>query len=816
MNKQVMNIYNNWFQKRGWKAFAFQKQMLKFYLEGYSGLLNAPTGTGKTFALWIPVLMEFLQKKKDKNNYQAKGLQVLWITPVRSLANDIQRAMQEACDELEIDWTVAVRTGDTSVSERAKQKRNQPQCLITTPESLHLMLASKNYHQLFSELKLVVADEWHELLGTKRGVQIELGFSRLKAICPHLKVWGISATIGNLEQARDVLLGEDATLIKNTIVIAKINKKIEVETLMPEEIEKFPWGGHLGISMLPKVLEVIKSGRTTLIFTNTRSQAEIWYQRLLQADASLAGLMAVHHGSLSDEIRLWVEDALHKEVLKAVICTSSLDLGVDFRPVETVIQIGGPKGVARFIQRAGRSGHHPGATSKIFFVPTHSLELIEAAALRTAVQEGKVENKPPLIRTFDVLIQYLITLAVSDGFFQDVLFHEIKGTFAFRDISEDEWQKCLTFVSTGGKSLSYYEEFHKVVKNEEGLFQVVSKRTAMWHRLSIGTIVSDPMMILKYSGGKYLGTIEEAFISRLNPMDVFSFAGKMLEVIKIRDTEVTVKNASSKKPIIPQWMGGKMSLSSKLSDVMRQKLLEANEGKIKDPEIEKLFPLLDLQKKRSVIPTDRQLLIESYHDKEGHHLFVYPFEGRYVNEGIAALWGTRISQLLPVTFSFSFNDYGFEMLSDREIPIAKAIEKGLCDTDNLIEDIQSGLNASEMAKRKFREIAVIAGMIFKGYPGKEKRGKHLQSSSRLFFDVFTDVEPDNILLRQAYEEVRYLQLDEERIRNSIDRINSQEIIIREIEKPSPFAFPLMVERFREKLSGEKLEERVLRMLKQAD
>jgi ATP-dependent helicase Lhr and Lhr-like helicase len=813
MDKRTLQQYKNWFKSRGWKPFPFQQQILEYYLSGYSGLLNAPTGAGKTFALWIPVLMEFLQKKKAEKNYQAKGLQVLWITPVRSLANDIQRAMQEACNELHIAWKVAVRTGDTSTTERAKQKKNIPQCLITTPESLQLMLASKAYADLFSELKIVVADEWHELLGTKRGVQTELGLSRIKAVNPAVRIWGISATIGNLEQAKEVLLGEDENFVKNVIVKAEIEKRIKVETLMPQEIERFPWGGHLGISMLPKVLEVIKNGRSVLVFTNTRSQAEIWYMRLLEAEPDLAGNMAIHHGSLSDQIRKWVEQALHDETIKVVICTSSLDLGVDFRPVETVIQIGGPKGVARFIQRAGRSGHQPGAESKIYFVPTHSLELIEAAALRTAVEKGNIENRTPLIKTFDVLIQYLVTLAVSDGFIPEIIKDEIKGTFAFKDISDEEWDQYLTFISTGGKSLNYYEEFHKVIRDEQGIWKVVSRRIAMWHRLSIGTIVSDPMMILKFSRGKKLGMVEENFISRLKPGDVFSFAGRMLELVRIRDTEVTVRSASAKNPVVPQWMGGRMSLSSQLSDVMRGKLMEADRASSADPEMIKLLPLLDLQKKRSVIPREDELLIEQYKDKEGIHLFIFPFEGRYVNEGLASLVGTRISKITPLSYSVSVNDYGFELLSETEIPIEKALEGDLFSSKNLMKDINSGINLTEMAGRKFREIAVIAGLIFKGYPGKEKRSRHLQASSRLFFDVFSDAEPDNILLRQAYDEVRYLQLDEERIRKALERINAGKVVFKTLEKPSPFAFPLMVERFREKMTGEKLEEKVKRMLK---
>jgi ATP-dependent helicase Lhr and Lhr-like helicase len=816
VQRKLLTQYRDWFAAKRWKPFPFQEETLRAYLEGYSGMLNAPTGSGKTYALWLPILLEWLEANPSRKLPRNAGLQAIWITPVKALAKDIESAMTEACAEMGVPWTVAFRTGDTSLKDRKKQREQVPNCLVTTPESMHVLLAGKGYEDLFKNLKVVVVDEWHELLGTKRGVQVELALSRIRGFNPSLKIWGISATIGNMDEALHVLLGEDIHEAKFRMVRSGADKKIVVESVLPDEIEKFPWAGHLGIKLLPKIVPIIMQGRTTLLFTNTRSQAEIWYQRLLEFAPELAGAIGLHHGSLGHEIRSWIEQALHDEVLKVVVCTSSLDLGVDFRPVETVIQIGSPKGIARFMQRAGRSGHQPGAESRIYFVPTHSLELIEAAALRTAVKEMRVEKRVPLVRTFDVLIQYLVTLAVSDGFRPAELYEEVIKTHAFSGISEEEWAQVLQFITSGGPSLKNYSEYSKVV-DEGGVYRVTDKRTAMRHRLSIGTIVSESTLSVKFMKGGHIGTIEEYFISRLKRGDVFSFAGRTLEFVMLKDNTALVRASSSKKAIVPQWMGGRMNLSSQLSQLIREKLTEVIEKSSADEEVEKLTPLFAQQEEDSLIPGDKEFLIETFESREGFHLFFYTFEGRYMNEGLASLLAYRSSQAGgPGSFSIAMNDYGFELLSDQEVQIEELVAKGLFSTDNLVKDIYGGLNTTEMARRKFRSIAHIAGLIFQGFPGKKVRDRHLQASSRLFFEVFRDFEPGNLLLRQAYEEVLYDQLDEIRLRRVLDRISHQEIKIVRLSRPSPFSFPIMVEMFREKLNNEKLEEKVMKMLRKLE
>lgn len=807
----VSRPVQEWLAQKGWHPFPFQQEVWEAYLQGRNGLLNAPTGSGKTYALWLACLQEWMRDQPE--SWQEKGpgkLQVLWITPLRALARDLQQAMQAACTELGIPWTVALRTGDTSSAERQRQLKKSPECIITTPESLHLLLSQKNSSQLFRHFKALVVDEWHELLGSKRGVQVELAVSRLlKLNVQQPKIWAVSATIGNLPQALEVLLGqEEAT--KARVVKAAIDKKIELHTILPEEVEKFPWTGHLGIKLLPKILPLLEKSPSTLLFTNTRSQTEIWYRQLMDKAPELAGLVAMHHGSLAREVRDWVENALHEGKLKLVICTSSLDLGVDFKPVETVIQLGSPKGIARFLQRAGRSGHQPGATSRMYFLPTHSLELIEAAALKKGLQQQIVESRVPLQKSIDVLIQYLLTLAVGEGFKEEELFREVKTTYSYRHLSRAEWDWVLDFITTGGSSLHEYDEFNRVVV-EEGTYRVRDRRTAMRHRLSMGTIVSDPVLKIKYLGGGYIGTVEESFISRLKTGDIFWFAGRSLQFERIKDLTVLVRRSNSSKGLVPRWSGGRLPLSSQLSQLIREVLQEAAEGRNREPEVLAAEPIMRLQSRWSLIPDKDSLLIESFQTSEGYHLLVYPFEGRFVHELLGALTAWRISRLQPISFSIAMNDYGFELLSDTPIPFEEALAQDLFSMKNLEEDMLESINSTEMARRRFREIAAIAGLVFQGFPGKPVSGKHLQSSAQIMFDVLKEYEPDHLLLQQARREAFELQLERDRFLASMQRINKQTIRLEKPPRPTPFAFPIMVDRLRERLSSEKLEDRIARM-----
>lgn len=776
-------------------------------------MLNAPTGSGKTYALWFPIILDYINKNQDYAHNHKKGLKAIWITPLRALSLEIKQSAERVSRDLGTRLAVGIRTGDTSAAERASQKKVMPDLLITTPESLQLLLATKGYKTLFKDCSAIVVDEWHELLGTKRGVQMELGLSRLKAICPNLRIWGISATIGNLHQAREVLLGPDTTALDNSVLIkANLNKKITVKSIIPRQMETFPWRGHLGLHLLEEVIPIINNSRTTLLFTNTRSQCEIWFQKILEKYPEFAGEIAMHHGSINKDTRVWVEQAIRNESLKAVVCTSSLDLGVDFAPVETVVQIGGPKGVARFFQRAGRSGHRPGKESVIYFLPTHAIELVEASALKQAVNSNAVEDRIPYLNSYDVLVQYLTTLAVSDGFYPDDIYEEVRQTFCFQTLSRDQWYWLLNFLVLGSQSLQSYDEYKKVEVEDDGKFKINNRGIALRHRLQIGTIVGDAHLSVRYQKGGYIGSIEEYFISKLKAGDVFTFAGRNLEFIRIKEMQAHVRNSTKRTNKVPSWMGGRLTLSAQMSRLLREELYSAAMPQSgQSEEIRALAPLFERQRQESIVPRPHEFLIESFKTSDGYHHIFYPFEGRFVHEAMGSMLGYRISLLSPITFSLAFNDYGFELLSDKEVDMQQVLDNNLFSTDYMIQDLQKSLNSTEMARRKFRDIAVISGMVFTGYPKKGIKMKHLQSSSQLLFDVFKEYEPDNLLYQQAFTETFEHQLEEGRLRLALERIAGQEIVWKPCQKPTPFSFPIITDRLREKLSSEKLADRIRRM-----
>lgn len=798
----------SWFKHKQIFPFSFQEETWKAIEGSYNGLVIAPTGLGKTFSVFVGIVNNYLTNPAHYKD----GLKLIWVTPLRSLAKDIARAMLDFLEDIGLDWQVGVRNGDTSIQEKKGQVRHMPDVLIVTPESLHLLFAQKENTRFFKNLNCIAVDEWHELMGSKRGILVELAVSRLRFLNPTLLVWGISATIGNIEDAATVL--SPSTDNPHIVIKAAEKKSIDIITILPHEIEILPWAGHLGTKMAATLLPIIEQSRTTLIFTNTRGQAELWYQVMLDVEPSLAGLIAIHHGSIDMELRRWIEDAIHDYRLKAVICTSSLDLGVDFRPVDTVIQIGSPKGVARFLQRAGRSGHSPFETSRIYFLPTHSLELVEASALKEAATLSLIESKEPLILCFDVLIQYLITLAVGEGFTPQEVFAQIIKTHAYKDITRQEWEWCLTFITQGGEALGSYEEFHKVII-ENGIYKVTGRRIAMLHRLNIGVIVSETMLKVKFMGGGYVGMIEEYFISRLKPGDAFILAGKILDLVAIKDMTVIVKKSSAKKAITPSWMGGRLPLSSNLSNMLRKKFTLASQPHPVEDELKILQPLLEHQKKHSYIPGENDFLIELIDTKDGYHLFMYPFEGRMVHEVMAALVAYRLSLIKPISFSIAMNDYGFELLSDQPIPITQENARAILSNENLLTDINRSINAAEMARRKFRDIAVVAGLIYKNYAGAQKKDKNLQSTAGIIFKVFEEYDSHNLLIKQAYDEVFYQQLEEPRLAMALQRIESSQIVIKKATAFTPLSFPIKVDSLRENLTSEELEDRIKKMKEQS-
>ncbi|MFN4363844.1 ligase-associated DNA damage response DEXH box helicase [Chryseobacterium hispalense] len=806
-NTDGYQIIHNWMEEKGISPFKFQVETWKKFGNGYSGMVVAPTGFGKTYSVFLALISDFLNRPEK----YGKGLKMIWITPLRSLSKDIAKAMQEAIDEIGLDWSVGVRNGDTDPKVRQQQVKNMPEILVATPESLHLLLGQKKHQRFFQDLQTIVIDEWHELLGSKRGVMVELGISQLRKYVPKIKIWGITATIGNLDEAMEVLIPYH---IKKTKITAKEKKKIDILSVFPDEVEILPWAGHLGHKLADKVVPIILNSNSTIVFTNTRSQSEMWYQLLLEAYPDFAGQIAIHHSSIDAHLRIWIEENLSNGKLKAVVSTSSLDLGIDFKPVDTVIQIGSAKGVARFLQRAGRSGHSPFETSKIYCVPTHSLELIEVSALKEAVKNNVIEPRDPQVLCFDVLVQFLMTLAIGDGFYPQDMYPQIKETFAFQQMTDEEWKSILDFLTIGGKALKSYEEFHKVVIDETGLYKVTSRRISMLHRMNMGVIVSDAMLKVKFISGGYIGMVEEYFISRLKKEDKFILAGRVLEVAMIKDMTVFVR-ASKGKAFAPSYLGGRLPLSSNLGQFLREKLSGALNPKSSEKELKFLHPLLANQEERSHIPEENEFLVELIKNREGYHLFMYPFEGRLVHEVMAALIAYRISKLAPISFSMAMNDYGFELFSDKQIPLNEDNLEQILTRENLMTDVISSINAAEMARRKFRDIAVISGMVIQNFPGQQRSNKSLQSSAGLIFKVLEDYDPDHFLVRQSYTEVFNMQLQEQRLVEAFKRIEKSKVILKFANSFTPLSFPIKVDSLRQTLSSEDLDSRIKRLVEQA-
>ena len=803
-------VIDSWFHEREWEPFEFQREVWREYLAGRSGLLHATTGTGKTYAAWLGPVIEWLNESgEEKPSKEAPPLTVLWITPLRALAADTAAALKKPLDELGIGWTLETRTGDTSSSVKAKQRKKLPTALVTTPESLTHLLTRVEAREVFANLKCVIVDEWHELLGSKRGVQTELALARLKTFAPKLRVWGLSATLGNLDVAMQTLLGDDHN--NGHIVSGDFAKEYRLHSFLPEHMEQLPWAGHIGLKLLPQILAQLDQGGTALVFANTRNQTEIWYQAILHARPEWAGEIAIHHGSLDQSVRGWVEEGLKAGTLRCVVCTSSLDLGVDFSPVDRVFQIGSPKGVARLMQRAGRSGHRPGEVSDVYCVPTHAFELVEVAAAREAIEARAIEPRIPYEKLLDVLAQHAISMALAGGYREQDLFEEIRTTYAYRNLTRDEWEWILDFVTRGGPTLKAYPDYQKVRIDEDGRYVLDDKVKARRHRMTIGTISSDASIVVQYLKGGRLGTVEESFISKINIGDTFSFAGKQLQLVQVRDMKAYVRKATKRPNTLPRWMGGRMPFSTELAHAVRVKLQQAKAGLFEGSEMKAVKEILQLQEAWSVVPAENELLVEQMKSRDGYHLFFYPFGGRLVHEGLSALIAFRISQSIPISFTFSINDYGFELLSRDEIPFERCLERGLFATENLDEDTMSSMNAAEMARRHFRDIARIAGLIFVGFPGQNKTAKQLQASSGLIYDVFQNYDPENLLLKQAQREVLERQLERTRMLATLEKMQSHNLVVTSPPRFTPFAFPLMVDRLRGKLTSEQLSARIEKM-----
>ena len=804
------------FAQRGWTPYPYQLAAWEAFARGESGLITVPTGAGKTYAAYGGALAEIAADagERGKREESPATLRILYVTPLRAVSRDIEKALRVPIESFALPIEIGSRTGDTDASERSRQRKRLPEVLITTPESASLLLTRDNAAELLAGLRAVIVDEWHELMASKRGVQVELGLARLRRFAPRVRVWGLSATLADPERAAATLLGRDAKgrVNRATIVRASVDRPIAVESLLPERIDRFPWSGHLGLAMLDALLAWLDPAVPTLVFTNTRSQAERWFAELLKRRPEWAERIALHHGSIDRAVREEIEARLKDGRLTIVVCTSSLDLGVDFAPVERVVQIGSPKGVARLIQRAGRSGHRPGAPCRVLCVPTHALELVEVAAARRAIERGEIEERPTILRPLDCLVQHLVTCGLGGGFRADDLFEEVRTTAAFAELSRDEFDWCLDLVSSGGRALAAYPEFHRLEVDGDGVHRCTSRRIAQLHRLNVGTIASDATVAVRWVGGGRIGSIEEDFIARLHPGDAFLFAGRMLEFVRLRDLAAEVRPARRQTPFTPHWAGSRFPLSTALAGAMRTVLDEAGRGVVGsgDPEMRAVEPVLSAQRALSIIPRAGRTLVERCETEEGHHLFLYPFEGRLVHEGLAVLLALRLARIRPTTFAIAMSDYGFELLTRDSFPYHEHLTPAIFTLDRLVEDLLESVNLGELGVRQFREVARVAGLILQRYPGAERSGRQVQAGASLLWEVLNEFDGENLLLAQARREVMDRQFEESRLARTLRRLAAEPLDHRELATPGPLALPLVAERLGTSLSTESLADRLAR------
>lgn len=810
-------VVDAFFASKNWTPWPFQIDAWDAFAQGDSGVITVATGAGKTYAAYMGPFAAMVNRVLDAEQMLGDenggcgappGPWLLYLSPLKSVARDVELALAEPIRFAGLPIRIESRTGDTPASVRAKQKQRLPEVLITTPESLSLLLTREDAPSAFSGLLGVIVDEWHELLASKRGTQVELALARLRRFSPGLRSWAMSATIANLEEAASAVVGTGNAA---SLVRGEMERPMTIDAILPRQERALPWCGHLGLSMVPAVLEELDPRVPTIVFTNTRSQAERWFSALMAARPELERVSALHHGSLDRDDRHDVEAGLKAGTTRLVVATSSLDLGVDFEPIERVIQIGSPKGVGRLLQRAGRASHRPRAACRISCVPTHALELIEIAAAREAALAGKIEARPAPDKPLDVLAQHLVTCALGGGFVPERLFDEVRTAHAYRSLTREEFEWALALVREGGGTLKAYAQYHRIAMDEWGVYRGSSPKLAQLHRLNIGTITGDATIDIRYMSGKSLGRIEEHFVAHLREGERFVFAGKVLKFVMLRDLVCYVRPAAGSTNHTPIWSGTRLPISESLAEGIRETLERAAAGERWCPELREADALIRVQQRESIVPGAHETLAEILRSREGTHLFLFPFEGRLVNAGLGALMALRLTRHVKATFAIAANDYGVELLCPDTFDFEPMLKPALFTRDSLAEDAVLSANLSQLAKLQFREIARVAGLVFQTYPGAHKTGKQLQANSSLIYDVLADFDKDNMLLLQARREVLDRHFEQSRLGRTLDRIGDQTMRVVAITRPTPLSFPLVIERQSARLSSETILERVERM-----
>ncbi len=801
-----------WFDGRGWAPRAHQTALLEKVRAGLSALLIAPTGGGKTLAGFLPTLVELHGGTVDRGSVR-RGPHTLYISPLKALAVDVARNLQQPIDEMGLDISVETRTGDTPQSRRRRQVTNPPDILMTTPEQVALLIAGENAETYFAGLSVIVLDELHALVPSKRGALLALGLARLRAIAPKVRTIGLSATVADPDALRAFLRPQpmDGPRRLGELVLAEGGLQADIRILRSRE--RIPWSGHSARHAYGEVYEAIRENRMVLVFVNTRSQAEVIFQQLWQVNEDNLPI-ALHHGSLDVGQRRKVEAAMAEGKLRAVVCTSTLDLGIDWGDVDLVVNVGAPKGASRLMQRIGRANHRLDEQSRALLVPANRFEVLECRAAQAAAALGEQDSPPPLERPLDVLAQHVLGRACAGPFDAEDLFAEVRSASVYSRLTRTEFDRVVDFVATGGYALRAYERYARLRRTDDGRYRLAHPRIAQQYRLNVGTIVEAPMLKVRLAkrrgrnraaplqGGRVLGEIEEWFVDQLAPGDTFLFAGHILRFEGLSETEALVTRSSSEEPAIPSYMGGKFPLSTYLADRVRHM--------IADPQAWQALPdqvreWLSIQKWKSVLPGPDDLLVETFPRGSRHYLVCYPFEGRLAHQTLGMLLTRRLERAGARPLGFVASEYALAVWGLRDLSLmceaGRLSLADLFDEDMLGDDLETWLAESSLLKRTFRTCATIAGLIERRHPGQEKTGRQMTVSSDLIYDVLREHEPDHILLRATWDDAATGLLDIARLGGLLRRVRGH-ILHKPLEAVSPLAVPVLLEIGREPVYGE--------------
>ncbi|MBN35382.1 MAG: DNA ligase-associated DEXH box helicase [Rhodospirillaceae bacterium] len=766
------DLFEAWFASRGWQVRPHQLAVVEATGRGQSCLVIAPTGGGKTLAGFLPSLIDLAQQDG------AQGLHTLYISPLKALTVDIKRNLEAPVEEMGLKLRLEARTGDTPSSRRQRQRRDPPDILLTTPESLTLLLSYPDADRIFGHLRYVVTDELHAMAGTKRGDQLALGLSRLATLAPGHRRIGLSATVAEPDKLEGYL-GSDGAVSR---VIGRGGVKPDIRVLLSGE--RVPWSGHSAKHAFGELYEIIRTVDTALVFVNTRSQAELVFQELWRLnDDGMA--IALHHGSLAVENRRKVEAAMSRGGLRAVVCTSTLDLGVDWGSVDLVIQVGAPKGISRMLQRIGRSNHRMDEPSRALLVPANRFELLECRAALEAIGEGILDGAPREKGGLDVLAQHILATAASGPFQPEALYDEVITVPPYADLSRDLFDRVVEYVATGGYALRAYDKFKRLYPTDDGGLRIANEKVARQFRMNVGTIVEDALLKVRRKRGRVIGEIEERYILGLEQGDTFAFAGQIWALEGIRDMEVIVTQAKAETPQVPVFGGGKFPPTTNVAEILR-KIIAEPERRSRLPQDAQDW--LGMQRYRSVIPRPSELLVETFPRGGKFFLVCYPFEGRPAHQTLGMLLTRRMERAGLRPMGFMCNDYALAIWSLR--PVDDPVP--LLDQDMLGDDLEEWMAESSLLKRTFRNVGVVAGLIERRHLGKEKSGRQVTFSSDLLYDVLRRYEPDHVLLQATWREASGGLLDVGRLGDMLRRGRGH-IVVRDLETVSPLAVPIMLE-----------------------